>query len=417
MKKTSHSLIDALTEKGVLLPHPESVFIAKDVDPDRISGDGVVIHAGCRIFGSRTLILPGAVIGREGPATIENCQVGPQVHLKAGSYKEAVFLEKASLGFGSRVREGTILEEQASISHTVDLKQTILFPYVTLGSLVNFCDCLMAGGTSRQNHSEVGSAYIHFNYTPNQDKATPSLLGDVAHGVMLDQPPIFLGGQGGLVGPCRLTFGTVVAAGTICRKDEHRPGRLLMGPAPRGGSVPFTAGVYRGVRRTVYNNINYIANLIALDQWYGSIRSQFISNRFPRALLEGLHEKVETAIHERLRQMESFCSKLSSSVDIYRRIAGDEASPSLIAQKLELFERWPALNEFIVSCRNSKGDAAQLDAFLEGIHHATRNGGKDYLYAIHHLSEMSRRTGSRWLQGIVDGIVSGSLKIIPAFAA
>ncbi|NTV96894.1 MAG: TOBE domain-containing protein, partial [Thiobacillus sp.] len=58
-------------------------------------------------------------------------------------------------------------------------------PFVTPGSLVNVCDCLMAGGTDRRNHSEVGSSYVHFNYTPHQDKATASLLGDVPHGVML----------------------------------------------------------------------------------------------------------------------------------------------------------------------------------------------------------------------------------------
>ena len=118
------------------------------------------------------------------------------------------------------------MEEQASIAHTVGLKQTILFPFVTLGSLINFCDCFMAGGTSRKDHSEVGSSYIHFNFTPNQDKATASLIGDVPCGVMLDQKPIFLGGQGGIIGPCRLTYGLTAAAGTIVRKDELRPDRL-----------------------------------------------------------------------------------------------------------------------------------------------------------------------------------------------
>lgn len=53
----------------------------------------------------------------------------------------------------------------------------------------------MAGGTSRKDHSEVGSSYIHFNYTPDGDKTTPSLICDVPRGVMLNQPPIFLGRQ------------------------------------------------------------------------------------------------------------------------------------------------------------------------------------------------------------------------------
>jgi hypothetical protein len=43
---------------------------------------------------------------------------------------------------------------------------------------------------NRKDHSEVGSSYIHFNYTPNQDKASASLLGDVPRGVMLREPPM-----------------------------------------------------------------------------------------------------------------------------------------------------------------------------------------------------------------------------------
>ena len=110
------------------------------------------------------------------------------------------------MGSGAHVRTGTLLEEQAGAAHTVGFKQTIFLPFVTAGSLINFCDCLMAGGTSRKNHSEIGSSYIHFNFTPRQDKATASLIGDVPRGVMLDQAPIFLGGQGGLVGPVLLDF-------------------------------------------------------------------------------------------------------------------------------------------------------------------------------------------------------------------
>ena len=167
-------------------------------------------------------------------------------------------LKKSSLGSGSNVREGTILEEESRGAHTVGLKQTILFPYVTLGSLINFCDCLMSGGTSGENHSEVGSSYIHFNYTPNQDKATASLIGDVPRGVMLNQRPIFLGGQGGLVGPCRLEFGTVIAAGSIFRNDELRPERLIFGGMGKSKNIPFMSGKYHNIKRITVNNIIYI---------------------------------------------------------------------------------------------------------------------------------------------------------------
>ena len=222
VKSDSTARIEKIIKKGAKIANPAAIEIGPEVDVDRISGDGVVIYAGCKIFGADTLILPGVKLGYEAPVTVDDCQIGPDVELKGGYFNRAVFFANAKCALGSHVREATILEEQARIAHTVALKHTILLPFVTLGSLINFCDCLMAGGTSRKNHSEVGSSYIHFNFTPNQDKATASLIGDVPRGVMLNQRPIFLGGQGGLVGPRRLGFGITVAAGTIIRKDEPR---------------------------------------------------------------------------------------------------------------------------------------------------------------------------------------------------
>lgn len=188
----------SLIQKGVTILLPDSVFISDDIDPDRISGNGVIIHPNCRITGKNSLIMAHTVIGKEAPVTLDNCQVGPSCSLNGGYFQNTVFTGQNVFGACAHVRKGTILEEESCAAHSVGLKQTILFPFVTLGSQINFCDCLMSGGTSRKDHSEVGSSFIHFNFTPNQDKATASLIGNVHQGVFLDQPPIFLGGQGGL---------------------------------------------------------------------------------------------------------------------------------------------------------------------------------------------------------------------------
>ncbi|MDD2672294.1 MAG: UDP-N-acetylglucosamine pyrophosphorylase, partial [Syntrophales bacterium] len=215
-----------LINKGVDIPNPSTIDIGSEVKIDRISGKDVRIYPGCRIYGEKTVISAGCRIGYEAPATIDNCQLGPKVELKGGYFNKSVFLEQANMGSGAQVREGCILEEEANGAHCVGIKQTILFPFVTLGSLINFCDCLMAGGTSRKDHSEVGSSYIHFNFTPDGDKTTASLFGDVPRGVMLNQPAIFLGGQCGAVGPCRLGYGNVVAASSVLRNDYTGDNRL-----------------------------------------------------------------------------------------------------------------------------------------------------------------------------------------------
>jgi bifunctional UDP-N-acetylglucosamine pyrophosphorylase/glucosamine-1-phosphate N-acetyltransferase len=378
MNNQNISAIEKLQQKGVTIPNPSSVEIGDDVDVERISGDGVVIYSGCKIYGKSTLILQGATLGYEAPVTVSNCQIGPEVELKGGFFKEAVFLKKASMGLGAHVREGSILEEEASGAHTVGLKQTILFPFVTLGSLINFCDCFMSGGTSRKDHSEVGSSYIHFNYTPNQDKATPSLIGDVPNGVMLNQRPIFLGGQGGLVGPCRLAFGTIIAAGSINRRDELREGRLIL-EASKSGNVSYTPGIYIGMERIIRNNVIYIANLAALMQWYIHVRSQFISDEFPEALWNGLKEKLNMAIRERIKRLKAF----------------------YLQKETRLSDKWPAMEADLISLQHREGIIRQRDLFLEKIATGIETFGKDYIAVIKNLGG-DAEIGTRWLLGILD---------------
>jgi UDP-N-acetylglucosamine/UDP-N-acetylgalactosamine diphosphorylase len=387
-------LVVELLRRGVRIPAAAGIEIGPEVDLDRISGENVAIHSGCRIYGERTLILPGAKLGAEGPVTIDNCQIGPGVELKGGFFKDAVFLSGSSCGSGSHVREGTIMEEQASIAHTVGLKQTILFPFVTLGSLINFCDCLIAGGTDRKNHSEVGSSYIHFNFTPNQDKATPSLIGDVPRGVMLNQRPIFLGGQGGMVGPIRLNYGTTAAAGTILRKDELRPNRLIYGPAGRAGNTEARTGIYSAASRIIKNNLVYIANLLALRQWYQEVRALFICEQFPKTLLEGLLCIVNSAIGERTRRIEELSEKL---------LAGGDPS---------LAEAWPAIEEELTVQQEYGGDQQLADSFKEKMIATIGRTGKDYLGAIKALKVEEAEMGTAWLQEIVDTAADATLKRI-----
>lgn len=385
MKNQSILKIEKLLKKGVNIPNPDSVEIGSEVDTDRISGEGVVIYSGCKIFGGSTLILKNTRLGYESPVTIENCQIGTNVDLKGGFLRQAVLLDKVSIGCGSHIREGTILEEEASIAHTVGLKHTILLPFVTLGSLINFCDCLMSGGTSKKDHSEVGSSYIHFNYTPNQDKATASLIGDVPNGVMLNQRPIFLGGQGGLVGPCRLAFGTVIAAGSIYRKNELRQGRLIFEGLGKSGNIAFTSGMFRSLKRIMANNIIYIANLIALMQWYLHVRSRFISDNFPDVLFDGLKEKLNMAIDERIRKLKDFCRNQPD---------------------------FDGIEESFNKMRLNEGDRSLRDTFLKHIDSGIQKSGMNYISVIKGLENKSSELGTKWLQGIVDSVTEGILNHI-----
>lgn len=335
-------MADQARHSGLILPDPASVYIGPEVPVGAIA-PGVALHPGSRIAGERVSIGPGSVIGSEGPATVANCQLEKNVTLGSGYFEGSVFLDGASMGGSAHVRPGCLLEEQASGAHSVGLKQTVLLPFVTLGSLINFCDALMSGGTSRKNHSEVGSSYIHFNYTPRQDKATASLIGDVAQGVLLNQPPVFLGGQGGLVGPARIAFGTVVPAGQILRKDVLDPSHLVLEDAPPPGRMPFDHQVYGKIDRLIRNNLAYIGNLKALKAWYRVARAPFMeTDAWSRSAFEGAVATLDLILRERVKRLGEVAARMPASI---ARLGGStHAGASEAARQQQHFaQAWPAM--------------------------------------------------------------------------
>lgn len=312
------SRLDQLIAAGVHVIDPRQTYVAPDVDLERIAA-GAVLHPGVRLQGSRTLVAPGARVGTEGPATLVDTSLGRDVTVASGFLDQAVLLDGAKAGAQAHFRAGTLLEEQASTAHCVGLKQTILLSFVTLGSLINFCDCLMAGGTSRSDHSEVGSGFIHFNFTPwgaRGDKATASLVGDVARGVFLREPRIFLGGSGGMVGPRMVGYGAISGAGQVLRGDVAR--ETLTVQALRSVKRKLSRSYLDPIEPRARKNVAFIAHLVALRAWYREVRllrAESLAAREPAqawrvkqigmaiALIEGAiderHERLRRFVEER----------------------------------------------------------------------------------------------------------------------
>lgn len=389
-----------LLEHGVIIPCLESVEIADDIRPERIA-PGVILHAGCRLSGAETSIGPGCEIGAEAPATISNCQLGRGVRLEGGFFSNATFLDGAHMGSGAHVRGGTLIEEQAGAAHSVAFKQTILFPFVTAGSLINFCDGLMAGGTDRRNHSEIGSSYIHFNFTPHQDKATASLIGDVPRGVMLDQPPIFLGGQGGLVGPARIEFGVVIPAGVIVRHDILDREHVVIPPAPSATSRSFMPGAYRAIQRIVHNNLAFIGNVLALREWYRYARRETLdADMFAGFCWQGALQRIEDAFEERVRRMRELAERMPRSLEIARRDPRFALPDRILAQQQALIDRWPAIEDALRNGPPPNLGERERDAFLR-VWTATPDS-QPHVRRLAELPADKKQLGSAWLQAIVD---------------
>ena len=392
--------VQKLLARGVRIPCPFSVEIDASVNPEQIA-PGVILHTGCKISGSGTSIGSGSELGKEAPATIEDCQLGHNVSLHGGYFSGATFLDGANMGSGAHVRPGTLLEEESGGAHTVGFKQTIFLPFVTAGSLINFCDALMAGGTSRADHSEIGSSYIHFNFTPRQDKATCSLIGDVPRGVFLDQAPIFLGGQGGLAGPVRIAYGTVIPAGTVCRQDILEERRLFVDPGAATEGRPFAAGVYRGIHRIVKNNLIYIGNLWALRAWYRHVRVRTMSaDEFRRACHAGALKQLEDGLKERVKRLKDLAAKMPYSLKHALAETGEDLPSGIRAQQQALIDRWPEIESRLQAGHRGETGAAYRDALLTEWEQTPPESG--HIAAVRSLGIHARRAGTAWLQEIVD---------------
>lgn len=389
-------LKETLKERGVCVVDAGTVHVAEDVRPERLA-PGVVIHPGCRLSGSDLLLGPGCVIGEEGPVTLTNCQLGCRVEVKSGFLDQATLLDGVTIGSNAHVRPGTLLEEEVTTGHAVGLKQTILMPYVTLGSLINFCDVLMAGGTGVDDHGEVGSSFVHFNFTPHQDKATASLIGDVASGVLLDQPAIFLGGQGGIVGPCRIAYGCVLAAGQICRRDALVPGQLIVPAAPAPGQRPYDRQQFPGISRIALNNMLFVGNLLALDQWYRHVRRPCMAaGLWQQALVEGGLQRLAEALSERLKRLEGLAAKAVQGLASLGAEAAPEPHRRFVAE-------WPALRARLQAALTGRERMPAPDAVAALGQRMARNPG-GYRAAVKALSQQEKGLVSAWLQGLVDGL-------------
>ncbi len=386
---------EILMSKGVTLLAPETITIDPEVSPESFA-PGSVIHPGCRLRGAQLSLGCGCVIGAEAPVTLCNCQLGERVHLAGGFFDGSTFLDGFSAGSGAHVRPGCLFEEGSSIAHSVGVKQTLFLPWVTAGSLINFCDCLMAGGTSRRNHSEIGSAYIHFNFTPHQDKATPSLIGDVPRGVLLNQPPVFLGGQGGMVGPSSIAFGTVLPAGQIWRGDHRKPGQIVLQKSCNcDAALPFIAGRYKGIGRIVRSNLRYIGNLVAMDLWYHAVRRSFMQGDPARQrCFSGARQRLQEMFAERLRRMEELAGNIEKSL----ALPGENPFRD---EHREFLKRWEGGRDRLAEQFSGvEGSAvpAQVQTALATLRAA---GAGDYIAAVQGLAPEAAEVLTDWLDSCV----------------
>ncbi len=379
----------------------------------RITGSKTQIHSGAEIGtrGSVTLenswIGENTIVGNLGPVTLIDTVVGPKSILGSGVAEQAVFLGKETMindfttGYGFRVRKGSLYEEDASSAQHTDTKMTILFPWATLGSDINFCDVLLAGGTGPElgSFSEVGSGTIHFNYSIRGDKATASLFGDVANGIFLDQERLFIGGNNSLLGPINADFGAMTAAGA--RINGTLAKGLNFGPSLPKGSVDYDSRVFTGASGIVKKQVNVLAELTALCNWYKQVRINCVAQSPEQKFLyqAGL-SMIEFNLQERHNQLNRYVGALENSIRIGEK--SKQLSKKVISEQKQILIHWPKIQAEFEKLRNIEFKIPEsLRNELAGLQH---EGTTSYTETIKGLSQAGKQAGKTWLTEIVEDV-------------
>lgn len=371
-----------LRERGVEVWGPERVYVSSDVRLDAIESGATIRQA--TLSGESLTIAAGAVIGTSGHAEVSDCQIGPDAELGAGLYKGATFLNRVKVRGFAEIRPGTLLEEDVDVAHSVALKNTTFTACCVAGSLINFCDLFLTGGTSRKDHTEIGSGAIHYNFDPRGDK-WGSLLGSI-RGVLLRSDPVFIGGTCGLVGPLEVGLGAVTAAGSTIRKDV--PANTLVSAVGRAVSIAgFDRTEYGSLRRSFKVTAKLAATLRALEAWYALVRVPHAPS-CERHLYESALRQIGIQAQERIDRLGKIVAKLETGVPA--------ASDRRRAEHRELVAGWPNLRQALEEPMQPQ---TRPERFTQAYAEA-RSLGHGHLTALK-VSDASAAEAENWLEEMV----------------
>lgn len=382
--------IAQLADRGVDIWGAHKVYVGEEVPIENFESGAVLYDA--TITGANTRIGAGSRIGVSGPARIDDCQIGRDCELGAGVYEGSTLLDGAKVRGFAELRPGTLLEEGAEAAHCCAFKNTILTAGAVAGSMINFCDAMLTGGTSRADHSEIGSGAVHFNFDPRGDK-WGSLFGDV-RGVLLRSAPIFLGGQCGLVAPLHVDFGAVTAAGSIVRRDVG-PDCVKFETAQTGVLAGFDREIYASLQRKFLSTADLIGTLWALDVWYQSVRLAYADERL-NPLYEAARGQATNHVKERVKRLEKIIDKLPRSLEKAEAAAlGQTERKDVRGEHRTILENRQAITKSLLRAPEA---TPAPEEFMREYEAARTN--RSHIDAIQGLTAESAKSAASWLGGI-----------------
>jgi bifunctional UDP-N-acetylglucosamine pyrophosphorylase / glucosamine-1-phosphate N-acetyltransferase len=202
-------------------------------------------------------------------------------------------------------------------------------------------------------------------------------------------------------------YGNIVTAGTILSNDVIRDNKLIIGKTHRGKIIDFVFRSYPRISRVVENNIIYLANLMALEQWYIHVRHMFFRRQeFGELIYNGALDKIILAKEERIKQLMAMADNIAGSLE--KKESDDSTSG-----KREFCNNIPQVAGLFNSEIISKTGVDFRNRFLDGFHAHSKDHGGNYIDVVQSLAGSISRQGTRWLDRIINVLCLRTKDILP----
>jgi UDP-N-acetylglucosamine/UDP-N-acetylgalactosamine diphosphorylase len=159
----------------------------------------------------------------------------------------------------------------------------------------------------------------------------------------------------------------------------------------------------------VENNILYVTNLIALEQWYLHVRRMFFEHQeFGHLIFSAILENLQTAKEERIKRLKDMAAKMPESSN------KEKGGTTILKAKQEFYEKAKLLEELLTNDAAKTAGQKKRDQFLNAfVKHREETGGP-YIEVIQSLIPSVSKEGTQWLDAIVDVICGQAGKALPA---
>jgi UDP-N-acetylglucosamine/UDP-N-acetylgalactosamine diphosphorylase len=212
-----------------------------------------------------------------------------------------------------------------------------------------------------------------------------------------------------MVGPLRVGYGNIIAAGTILRKDIDEENKLVFGKGMSGEIKDRNPNSYPSISRIVGNNIIYLANLVALEQWYTHVRQPFFKKQeFGDLVYAGAMDNLSLIKKERIKRLQVMADKAKTSIEKYPDRKESEAG------KKELYAAVETIRELFSKSPASGLGVKLRDGFIATVNSHIQSGGQKYIDFIKGLSADTSEAGVIWLKAIVDSLCAEAQGLMPS---